>query len=365
MPPPAKSRVTGVKNKKQSAKAQKEQRAKPAEEKPAPSLIPLDLQQKLLDIFKNSFDTRLQSDIQPLLQEVKGHLFNRDFAAAFGKDEYLEAYAARWSPSRALGYLDVLLELKGVLKLDEKLAGPRASEDAELESCKIVCLGGGAGAEIVTLGGLQKMMEVANEDEGKPKGKQIHAVALDIADWTLVVDQLSHHITSPPPISKYASAAVKAANVPLIDSSDLKTTFRQHDVLNTDLPTMKSLLGGAHLVTLMFTLNELYTASVALTQKFLLNMTSILESGSMLLVVDSPGSYSAISLNGAEKNYPMKWLLDHTLLQDTSGGKDTEEVRLWEKIHEDDSRWFRLEESLQFPIELENMRMQLHLYRKL
>lgn len=367
MPPPAKSRVTGVKNKKQSAKAQKE-RAKPAapEEPPAPaSLIPLDLQQTLLNIFKNSFAERLQSDIQPLLQEVKGHLFNRDFGAAFGKDEYLEAYAARWSPSRALGYLDVLVELKGILKLDEKLAGPRDGENAELGSCKIVCLGGGAGAEIVTLGGLQKMMGIANEEEGKPKGKQIHAVALDIADWTRVVDQLSQHITSPPPISKYASAAVKAANVPLIDPSDLKTTFHQHDVLNTELPTLKSLLGGAHLVTLMFTLNELYTASVALTQKFLLNMTSILESGAMLLVVDSPGSYSTIKLNGAEKNYPMKWLLDHTLLQDTSGGKEVEPVRLWEKVHEDESRWFRLEESLQFPIELENMRMQLHLYRKL
>jgi 25S rRNA (uracil2843-N3)-methyltransferase len=367
MPPPAKSRVTGVKNKKQSAKAQKE-RAKPAaaEETSAPaSLIPLDLQQTLLNVFKNSFAERLQSDIQPLLQEVKGHLFNRDFGAAFGSDEYLEAYAARWSPSRALGYLDVLLELKGILKLEEKLAGPRDGENAELGSCKIVCLGGGAGAEIVTLGGLQKMMEIANEEEGKPKGMQVHAVALDIADWTRVVDQLSQHITSPPPISKYASAAVKAANVSLIDPSDLKTTFRQHDVLNMDLPTMKSLLSGTHLVTLMFTLNELYTASVALTQKFLLNMTSILESGAMLLVVDSPGSYSTIHLNGAEKNYPMKWLLDHTLLQDTSGGKEVEPVRLWEKIHEDESRWFRLDESLQFPIELENMRMQLHLYRKL
>jgi 25S rRNA (uracil2843-N3)-methyltransferase len=228
-----------------------------------------------------------------------------------------------------------------------------------------VCLGGGAGAELVTLGGLQKMMNDANEEEGKPRGKQIHAVALDMADWTRVIDQLSHHITTPPPISKYASAAVKAANVPLIDSSDLKTTFRQHDVLNMDLQVMTDLLKGAELVTLMFTLNELYSASVALTQKFLLNMTSILESGSMLLVIDSPGSYSSINLNGAEKNYPMQWLLDHTLLQDTSGGKEEVEVRLWEKVRENDSRWFRLEDSLQFPIELENMRMQVHLYRKL
>ena len=85
----------------------------------------------------------------------------------------------------------------------------------------------------------------------------------------------------------------------------------------------------------------------------------------MLLVVDSPGSYSTVSLNGADKNYPMQWLLDHTLLADTSGGKAKEEVRMWEKVQEDDSRWFRLDDRLSYPIELENMRMQLHLYRRL
>jgi 25S rRNA (uracil2843-N3)-methyltransferase len=41
------------------------------------------------------------------------------------------------------------------------------------------------------------------------------------------------------------------------------------------------------------------------------------------------------------------------------------EMAKWEKIHEDESRWFRLASTLQYPIELENMRMQLHLYRRL
>ena len=94
-------------------------------------------------------------------------------------------------------------------------------------------------------------------------------------------------------------------------------------------------------------------------------MTESLAPGAMLLVIDSPGSYSTVTLNGAEKNYPMQWLLDHTLLADVSGGKAKEEVKLWEKLQDDDSRWFRLDDRLEYPIELENMRMQLHLYRRI
>jgi 25S rRNA (uracil2843-N3)-methyltransferase len=73
-------------------------------------------------------------------------------------------------------------------------------------------------------------------------------------------------------------------------------------------------------------------------------------------------------LNGAEKKYPMQWLLDHTLLKQANGNlneRGKEEIVRWEKVKEDDSRWYRLDERLRYPIELENMRMQVHLYRKL
>jgi 25S rRNA (uracil2843-N3)-methyltransferase len=90
--------------------------------------------------------------------------------------------------------------------------------------------------------------------------------------------------------------------------------------------------------------------------------------GAILLVVDSPGSYSTINLNGAEKKYPMQWLLDHTLLeQASSDAKESAHAdgAKWEKVHEEESRWFRLDASLAYPIDLENMRMQVHLYRRL
>jgi 25S rRNA (uracil2843-N3)-methyltransferase len=368
MPAPQKSRVTGIKNAKGKAKpVKKEQQPKVVEEKSLETRIPPETQQLILNIFRNSFQERIENDdFQPLLQEVKGHLFDRNFKEAFGREDYLEAYAARWSPSRALGYLGVLWRMRESLNLVQSAEdGSTDTENGVSESWKVVCLGGGAGAEIGTLGGLHRLLSDEHEERGDPRPKNMEVVAIDSADWSKVVNQLTQHITTPPPLSKYASAAVKAANHPLADPTAFKTTFHQHDVLTTDSNTLATALSGADLVTLMFTLNELYSTSISLTQAFLLNLTNALEPGAMLLVVDSPGSYSTVRLNGADKNYPMQWLLDHTLLADTSGGKAKEEVRLWEKVQEDDSRWFRLDDRLGYPIELENMRMQLHLYRRL
>ncbi|KAF1831892.1 hypothetical protein BDW02DRAFT_27143 [Decorospora gaudefroyi] len=330
------------------------------------SSIPFELQQLLLNIFRNAFAERLSSDFGPLLQEVKGHLYNRDFATAFGKTEYLEAYAARWSPSRALGYLELFWDLKEQfwrIEETDALDGERS------KSRKVVCLGGGAGAEIVALGGLQKIMSDPDAaSEGRGNDRKMEIVAIDMADWSLVVENLGKHLTAAPTLSKYASAAAKAANVPLINREDITMSFHQHDILETTTPEISTHLAEANLVTLLFTLNELYTTSLPSTQKFLLHLTSLLQRGALLFVVDSPGSYSSVTLNGAEKKYPMQWLLDHTLLKQANGNQGVrgqDEVPRWEKLKEDGSRWFRLDERLRYPIELENMRMQLHLYRRL
>lgn len=63
------------------------------------NMIPVELQQLLLNIFKDAFpDTLASGTLQPLLQDVKTALYDRDFGRAFGTQEYLEAYSIRWSP---------------------------------------------------------------------------------------------------------------------------------------------------------------------------------------------------------------------------------------------------------------------------
>ena len=73
--------------------------------------------------------------------------------------------------------------------------------------------------------------------------------------------------------------------------------------------------------------------------------------------MDSPGSYSEAAVGKEKKKYPMQWLLDHTLVE-----IETPDYH-WEKLESEESVWFRVPEELFYPIPLENMRYQLHLYR--
>jgi 25S rRNA (uracil2843-N3)-methyltransferase len=349
------------------AKPRAERRPTDEVRAPSTSPIPVELQQLLLNIFSNAFAERLSEDFGPLLQEVKGHLYNRDFTTAFGKNEYLEAYAVRWSASRALGYAELFWDLREQLWSGYEKDAEDGGERELSKRQKVVCLGGGAGAEIVALGGLQKMLSNLKSQKDKTSEEKLEVVTIDIADWTSVVSNLTTHLTAAPPLNKYASAAARAANAPLISPEDIGVTFQQLDVLQTLTPEVSAHLSSASLITLLFTLNELYTTSLPLTQKFLLHLTSILSPGALLLVVDSPGSYSSVTLNGAEKKYPMQWLLDHTLLK-VAGEREErgkEGTVLWEKVVEEESRWWRLTEELKYPIDLENGRCQVHLYRRL
>lgn len=349
-------------------KPKKQPKERPQDHAPKREEIPQELQQLLLNVFKNSFDERLRTDLQPLLQEVKGHLFNRDFEAAFGKDEYLEAYAARWSPSRVLGFLQVFWDLR------EHILSSFTSEETDLGTefgveKKIVCLGGGGGAEIVAWGGFINALQADENLAGKLKSLEV--LSIDIAKWTSVIEALYSTLTIAPPISKYASAAAQAANVRLVDPKTFTVKPYQLDILNTDFGVLGPLLQDAALVTIMFTLNELYSTSLSLTQKFLLQFTAAVKPGTLLLVGDSPGSYSTVRMEldgggekeeteGKAKQYPMQWLLDRTLLRLGPKGEDSQ----WVKVEEEEARWYRMRDELKYPIELENMRFQVHLYKR-
>ncbi|KAF4909984.1 25S rRNA (uridine(2843)-N(3))-methyltransferase [Colletotrichum viniferum] len=338
--------------------------------------LPVPLQQRLLDTFNAAFSPVLASPSFPaLLQEVKAALYARDFDAAFANaaPDSLDAYAARWSPTRALGYAGVLLAVgeyleeahlirDGVGSDDGAAAEPEAEEEPAADgkpetqaqaqkTIKMLSIGGGA-AEIASFGAY--LSTHAPSLAG-------HVHLLDSAPWGPVVTKLQHALATPPPLSKYANAAARASNAALLPASHLTATFTQRDVLSMSRDELGSALGNdVLLATLLFTLNELYTsAGIGKTTAFLLNLSATIPSGSLLLVVDSPGSYSEAAVGKESKKYPMQWLLDHTLRKD----EKPVEGCLWEKVESHDSVWFRLAEGLRYPISLENMRYQMHLYR--
>ena len=402
--------------------------------------LPYELQQLLLNIFRNTYvDLLASEDLVPTLQEIKTALFDRDFAKAFGNAKYLEAYTARWSPSRALCYGSALVDLRehfdgfslfaqSDLSWREQQKLNRQIEegtDEPVATCqtpptRVVCIGGGA-AEVVAFGGALRYMlsssgaaatehvadkaEELDEDADEqdimdtlaratarlalpsstPHILDLHLI--DSADWSDVTSKLTTALTTPPPLSKYASASARAVASPMLPSSSISVDFHMADILTmstTDLAAITTPPAAPRpcIVTLFFTLNELYTSSIAKTTALMLKLTVSLVPGSILIVIDSPGSYSEAAVGepkeGVEaKKYPMSWLMDHALLPKQLSKKEKEEMKRnlkdgeemprpdWEKLVGEESRWFRLPEGLQYPISLENMRYQVHIFRKM
>ena len=81
--------------------------------------VPHELQQALLNVFSRNFQNVFGGHLKDLIQTVKGHLFDRDFDKAFSAENLLEAYTVRWSPSRALTYLDLFSSLPQIRGLFE------------------------------------------------------------------------------------------------------------------------------------------------------------------------------------------------------------------------------------------------------
>ncbi|KAI5289709.1 hypothetical protein KEM54_003378 [Ascosphaera aggregata] len=372
--------------------------------------LPVTLQQSILNVFKHALDkpfalrrtregeatldgAREVKPLSDLVQLVKAHLYRRDFEAAFADadGELLRAYALRWSAGRALAYAGIF----GYV-----LAKMRSSFDyreGDKVAQHIVCIGGGAGSELVGLAAAWKNLEPSVDnlngglddlsiDDFEPDdqttapeleksldesvsrvettasqhtNKSDRALTIvDIADWSSVVEQLTSVVQSE--LTRKDSFNVAFNHADILDYSEDELTTLIHKFPAKPTTT---------LVTLMFTLNELFSVSIPKTTKFLLHLTDVVKTGTLLLVVDSPGSYSSVSL-GASKNdeakpqrtYPMRFLLDHTLLTIAEGR--------WESVVSESSRWFRRDEarlrySVGDGIGLEDMRFQLHLYRKL
>ncbi|KAL4900965.1 hypothetical protein BDW74DRAFT_188000 [Aspergillus multicolor] len=402
--------------------------------------IPITLQQLLLNVFKTALlspstpsDAQARDedagteegkeketieeplDIKSLIQTIKSHLYNRDFDSAFADadEKLLRAYALRWSAARALGYSGLFKSLLKVLVEDEA----SSKESSTPRSAHVVCIGGGAGAEIVALAaawrnlmdeglisGTQRELSDAlegvsledkkdDEEEGAssntPSQEQktqqpasspgLSITAVDIGDWSTVVERLSSTLLSPLATGSKSHPAPLLPVSPSSKDTDATTAsgfnadFKRLDVLSLPDLDLVSLFHSSpsslttNLVTLMFTLNELFSTSMAKATSFLLRTTDLLAAGTILLVVDSPGSYSTLKLNKGtgeqqERQYPMKFLLDHTLLSVAKGK--------WEKIYSQDSRWWRRDAArLWYEVGegagLEDMRYQIHVYRRL
>lgn len=295
-------------------------------------------EQQILDLFIRTFDEAL-SDLNVLsrrIQEVKAALFDRDYPTAFGSQEYLEAYVSRWTPSRALAYASLLEQLVG-----EALFKPHP--DARPK--QVLCIGGGAGGEIVGLGVLSLLGNNAQR-----QSQELHVTAIDVAEWGPVLNKITAYMGSnwvERPHDESIEGAF--ANLNLGPNSPYKVNFINHDVLT--LPEGYVDISKLDLITSMFTTNELFASSKTGTVAFLHSLSAC-QPGALLLIVESAGSYSEVTVGS--KVFPVHFLIHHILSQNNN----------WELISSTDSQWFRLPEGLSYPLQLENMRFFYRLYRR-
>ncbi|KAH8193876.1 hypothetical protein TruAng_011956 [Truncatella angustata] len=390
-PPPPRSRPgwTGPGYVKKVARKHDLSSASPAS---APSiqdqLLSLELHQLMLNVIQDTFPASHDYEaLKPVLSHVNNALLRKDFETAFGADTFLEAYAVRWSPSRALAYSNLLAQV-----CEQTADGSWVRRWTGLggtTSAKVLCFGGGA-AEIVAFAGLLRhekkssagrasaspAAQLEQVTDSPPHGAYLDVHLVDAADWSTVVSKLQVGLTTPPNLSKYASAAARASNAAFLSLQALQPNFTRADVFVLTLEDLRSLVGSeVPFITLFFTLNDLYTVSIRNTTAFLRRLTIAVPKGSLLLVVDHPEAASSAGSaqegdqkGDKNKEYPMSWLLNKALLPTMEKVEDGQErlQPLWKTLIHDANRLYKLpDKALNYPVSLENLKLQVHLFERL
>lgn len=282
---------------------------------------------KVVDLFLEQFKYVLASeDLARMIQLVKGQLFQRDYLSAFDCDDKRFAYAARWTPPRALAYSSLFASCPEISAL---------FSDPNKQS-RVLCVGGGAASELVGLASVFCCLKTPNGDTPS----SLHMDIIDIADWSSIVNNVTSYIQN-----KWLYSAAK-----------LSAEFKLGDVLEQTPEQLK--LSQLDLVTLLFTTNELFCEKRTETIKFLQSLSANCQKGSLLLITESAGSYSHITVG--LKQFPVQFLID-TILSGKPGVGDGP----WEIVNQSESCWYRINDrEVSYPVKLENMRFFYRLYRK-
>ncbi|KAK6513534.1 hypothetical protein TWF281_005157 [Arthrobotrys megalospora] len=334
----------------------------------AKSTNPLVLSQfkAILSTFQHTFSHLFTPELPALIQAVKQSLYLRDYVAAFDSPEKLQAYVVRWSVARALAYF-------------EMISGAWWSEEVTQMfsrrghgTLNVTCIGGGAGAEVVGIAAAYSSLNSPVEDKDKGEGEEEDAVLqdtslgggldltlLDFATWAPITDSLYTTITDSSRQSKV-----------FLDKTKLSAKCHQQDVLTPLSETTISSMASADIVTILFTAGELYSQSPTATTRFFMSLHALTKPGALLVIVDSAGGFEDLDVlkkgnssvetqqSSSIGGYKLGFLLDKTLTNREQ----------WQTIASQDAKWWRVPQELKdsgaYPLELENMRCLIRVYRR-
>lgn len=284
----------------------------------------------ILDLFAQEFKFILESSsLQVFIQLVKGQLYERDYMAAFDNDDKRFAYACRWSPARALAYSSLFGSLEPIRDLLDASNGGHK---------RALCIGGGASSELVALASVFCRLKEYNSTSNSSLDIQV----VDIADWSTIVGNLTNYMK----------------RNWIYKPETLCASFIHGDILNDDSYPASN-YSDLDLITLLFTTNELFAEKRKESVQFLQNLNRNCHPGTLLLIAESAGSYSHITVG--TKTFPVQFIIDTVLLRTNPDSS----VTTWELVQQSDSCWYRINEAeISYPMKLENMRFFYRLYRK-
>ncbi|QLL31804.1 hypothetical protein HG536_0B06720 [Torulaspora globosa] len=299
--------------------------------------------QEIIDLFKVAFGNELYGtdaldELQSQIQKVKTDLYNRDYISAFNSEEKRVSYCCRWSPSRATAYASLFAHFKEIVQV------------VQCHECdqKILCVGGGAGGELVALASLftpsrefSNKYSTSRPSSSPKKSLNIHVV--DISDWSVVVDKLQRTIQE-----RWLYAG---------EAQHFRVQFSHNDILQMSEDRLA--LSELNLITLLFTTNELFAENKQQSIRLLQKFNQFCSPGCYLLITESAGSYSHITVG--TKKFPIQFLIDTILL----GKKGQDSAGPWQLVHQNDSIWYRCDPKIDYPMKLENSRIFYRLYKKI
>ncbi|KAI9138521.1 hypothetical protein BKA69DRAFT_1031349 [Paraphysoderma sedebokerense] len=288
----------------------------------------LQTEQHILKLLSKTFASVFSDrDYSTKLQRIKSLFYNRQYLEVFSNPEHLPIYCSRYISSRSLAYFDLFTSSPLLLEL--------LKNDVD-----IVAVGAGAGSELVAvefaryscITNVDKRIQT-NDPEKKLGVSKMHVI--DIGNYEYIISSLQSTFKSLHPFHEL-----------------LETNFSICDIL--DPTCLSSILASLSLpppllVTFAFVLSELLATSKSSTMSMISTLVAALPVGSYILLLDSAGSFSEITIG---KNKYMIWML-------------FDMIKCLDVVEKSESRWYRVPEGLDYPVKMENMRYFYRIYRKI
>eukprot|EP01127_Copromyxa_protea_P003082 TRINITY_DN12952_c0_g1_i1.p1 TRINITY_DN12952_c0_g1~~TRINITY_DN12952_c0_g1_i1.p1 ORF type:complete len:280 (-),score=49.05 TRINITY_DN12952_c0_g1_i1:63-902(-) len=268
-------------------------------------------EQEVVHLLTSSYTDVIESpDFGSKHKRIKELFIKRDFVTVF-QPENLSVYLVAYVPTRALIYRQFFSSEEYILKILQR------------PNLNVCCLGGGPGSELLGLASVSREQE-------KPFKMTMNVH--DMADWSEAINPLLKKLESEwnigPEVITYNNYVTD-----MLDSTNEKL---YQDIKDADL------------VTLMFTVNELFKENKAKALSFLSSVREGMKKGAFLLIIDCAGEFSQIQVG------PQKYMI-YSLLDYVKGFK---------KILFENSRWYRFPPGITCPVKLDNQRYFWRLYRK-